>query len=514
MNSSRKKFSRNSAIAPLLLLTQLAAAAMLLAPSLAQAHGSLEIPLSRERNCRAEMKWNQKEGAVMPTSDACIAAFKKSGDSPFNDWTNNSQAGPIPDQRAKIPDGLLCAGGKPERAGLDVTGNWIPSQIAPDENGNITLKYIQTAAHLTNYFRTYITNDGYKFDRPIRWDDLILVGDTGHMGRPENNSLTDLKIKIPAGMTGKRVIYSVWQRDPRDNNETFYACADVVVAGKTSAWKPIKAMEFYDVPADSTATLRVFNARGQDVERHAIKIPDRTAGSGVALALGNKVNTVSSLVRIGVMDDKGKVKVLADAGKNQLFARDKSYTAILETKHTGDDIDPVVNRPPVSHVTGPQSIDAGEQGTVDASSSTDPDGDELRFSWKFPEGLTPTDGDSDALQQSAVNFIAPSLKADTSFTFEVTVSDGQASSVAHHTVIVNKDPAAEGGDTGGGDVDPSTIPAYQPNTTYQPGAKVKNLGNVYQCKEFPASGWCGQAPAAYAPGVGYAWKNAWTKLSK
>ncbi|MDB5991750.1 MAG: hypothetical protein JWQ10_3153 [Herbaspirillum sp.] len=512
MNSSRKKFSCNRAIAPVLLLTQLAAAAMLLAPSLAQAHGSLEIPLSRERNCKSEMQWNQKEGATMPTSDACIAAFKKSGTTQFYDWTNNSQSGQIDDQRTRIPNGLLCAGGKPDRAGLDVTGNWVSSLIAPDANGNVTLKYRQTAAHITNYFRTFITNDGYKFDRPIRWDDLLLVGDTGHMPRPAagNNSMTDLKIKIPAGITGRRVLFNVWQRDPHDNAETFYACADVVVAGKPSDWQQIKALEFYDVPADSTATLRVFNARGQDVERHVVKISDRTSGSGVALAIGNKVNTASSLVRIGVMDNKGKINVLADAGKNQLFAREKTYTAMLEIKNTGDDIDPVLNRPPVSHVTGPQNVDAGEQSTLDASSSTDPDDDELHFSWKFPEGLTPTDGDSNALQQSVVNFIAPSLKTDTSFTFEVTVSDGQASSVAHHTVIVNKDPAAEGG----GDVDPSTVPAYKPNTTYQPGAKVKNIGNVYQCKEFPASGWCGQAPAAYAPGVGYAWKDAWTKLSK
>ncbi|WP_454780542.1 lytic polysaccharide monooxygenase [Legionella sp. WA2022007384] len=35
----------------------------------------------------------------------------------------------------------------------------------------------------------------------------------------------------------------------------------------------------------------------------------------------------------------------------------------------------------------------------------------------------------------------------------------------------------------------------------------------YQCKPWPYSGWCTQAPLYYEPGVGLAWKDAWNLLS-
>jgi chitin-binding protein len=501
-----KQFTHGNAITPALVLTQLTAAVILLTTLPASAHGSLEMPLSRARICKSEMQWNQKEGATMPTSEGCVAAFKVSGAAPFDDWQSNVQGGRIPDQRAKIPDGLLCSGGSQARGGLDAVGNWVSTPIAPDAGGNITLKYRQTAAHITKYFRTYITNDNYRFDRAIHWDDLTLVGDTGHLPRPAagNDSITDLPIKIPAGMTGKRVLYTVWQRDPNDNAETFYACADVVIAGKTSAWLPIKPLPFQDIPAGSTAVLRVFNGKGQDVEHHTIKADAKMSGSAMALLMGNKVNAASAIVRIGAMDDKGVVNAIADAGKNQLFGKDKSVTAVLQIDQSGGDVDPVVNRPPVATIGGPISLNAGETATLDASASSDPDGDALDYSWKLPAGVTPVDHGAATLKQSTVSFDAPSLKADASLTFEVTVSDGKASSVAHHTVMVGKD-------TSGGDIDPS-IPAYKAGTKYEAGDKVSNGGSVYQCKPFPYSGWCSQAPAAYEPGAGYAWGDAWEKI--
>ena len=50
--------------------------------------------------------------------------------------------------------------------------------------------------------------------------------------------------------------------------------------------------------------------------------------------------------------------------------------------------------------------------------------------------------------------------------------------------------------------------------TYQPGTKVRGTdGNVYQCKPFPASGWCNGSELYYAPGTGLAWKDAWIRVT-
>ncbi len=51
-------------------------------------------------------------------------------------------------------------------------------------------------------------------------------------------------------------------------------------------------------------------------------------------------------------------------------------------------------------------------------------------------------------------------------------------------------------------------------STYKAGTIV--LGRLdrkyYQCKPWPYSGWCSQAPAYYEPGVGLAWREAWILL--
>ncbi len=45
-------------------------------------------------------------------------------------------------------------------------------------------------------------------------------------------------------------------------------------------------------------------------------------------------------------------------------------------------------------------------------------------------------------------------------------------------------------------------------TTYSAGARVQSGNNIYQCKTFPQTGWCGKSDA-YAPTSGRAWADAW-----
>jgi len=55
--------------------------------------------------------------------------------------------------------------------------------------------------------------------------------------------------------------------------------------------------------------------------------------------------------------------------------------------------------------------------------------------------------------------------------------------------------------------------AYQQGKTYTAGQIVTGSdGNQYQCKPFPASGWCSLSASHYAPGTGSHWQDAWTKL--
>nr|WP_310597396.1 glycosyl hydrolase family 18 protein [Aeromonas aquatica] len=59
----------------------------------------------------------------------------------------------------------------------------------------------------------------------------------------------------------------------------------------------------------------------------------------------------------------------------------------------------------------------------------------------------------------------------------------------------------------------AAYPVYQAGTAYKAGDIVSNVGNLYECKEFPYSGWCGASPYHYAPGVGAVWADAWKPFS-
>lgn len=70
-------------------------------------------------------------------------------------------------------------------------------------------------------------------------------------------------------------------------------------------------------------------------------------------------------------------------------------------------------------------------------------------------------------------------------------------------------------------VEPPTLPEPTPPTSgdqylagqsYAAGDVVNHNGIAYQCKPWPYNLWCGATPSAYEPGVGSAWKDAWTAL--
>ena len=88
---------------------------------------------------------------------------------------------------------------------------------------------------------------------------------------------------------------------------------------------------------------------------------------------------------------------------------------------------PQSNTAPEAIITGPTSVGAGAEVTVDASSSTDAEGATLSFAWEQTSGpaveLSSTDADS-------VSFTAPNLAEASAVSLQVEVSDGSLSSTA------------------------------------------------------------------------------------
>ena len=91
------------------------------------------------------------------------------------------------------------------------------------------------------------------------------------------------------------------------------------------------------------------------------------------------------------------------------------------------------NTPPTAQAGADQSVPAGSGVTLDASGSSDADGDPLAFTWSQIAGPEVQLSDVHAAKPA---FTAPVVSATTTVTFQVMVSDGQAQTSDTVTVTV------------------------------------------------------------------------------
>lgn len=216
---------------------------------------------------------------------------------------------------------------------------------------------------------------------------------------------------------------------------------------------------------------------------------------------GDYTKCVQKFYNVNIVNDDGSA---TDPDQNVTPTPDDNVTPTP----TPDDETPVEptheNHAPVAQIAGPiGAVEAGAQVSLSAEGSTDEDGNKLTYTWRSQDGQTVTGDD-----KAVVTFTAPEAATAQQYEVSLTVSDGELSSTSTYLLNVKAKEATPSNDEGTS----GNYAAWSANSKYQAGDIVNNHGKLFQCKPFPYSGWCNNAPAYYEPGAGLAWSDAWTAL--
>ncbi|MEU7651784.1 lytic polysaccharide monooxygenase [Micromonospora taraxaci] len=202
-------------------LVLVVAATVPLTATPATAHGAPTDPVSRAAACGPE-------GRYAATS-ACRAAVEAGA--AVREWDNVRVAAINGRDRERIPDGELCSGGLSAYRGLDLPRtDWPSTELT--SGAKFTFRYRTTIEH-RGTFRLYVTTPDYDPKSPLNWADLEARPFLTLTDPPVRAGAYQLAGRLPAGRTGRHLIYTIWQNS--STPDTYYSCSDVVFRGAKAA---------------------------------------------------------------------------------------------------------------------------------------------------------------------------------------------------------------------------------------------------------------------------------------
>ncbi|WP_337056002.1 discoidin domain-containing protein [Pseudomonas sp. USHLN015] len=146
--------------------------------------------------------------------------------------------------------------------------------------------------------------------------------------------------------------------------------------------------------------------------------------------------------------------------------------------------------PPVAVISGKTEANAGDRIVLDASASSDPQGNALSFAWEASPRL---DFDYDGAR---ISFTAPELQEDTRYRFTLTLSNGKQSSSRTHEVLVKGQAATA-----------SCKPEWTLRGTYVGNDVVQWKGRQYQARWWTSGAEPGLASTTGPDGSGKVWRD-------
>ena len=409
-------------------------------------------------------------------------------------------------------DGRIASAQSSLAAALDeqTANRWVKRPI---QSGSQFFEWTFTANHVTRDWKYYITNSNWNPNQPLARSSFDLtpfcVVDGGMVQPPKRVSHL---CNVPE-REGYQVILAVW--DVGDTAASFYNVIDVQFNGDGPVipdWEQGGQVNpTMDLNIGDSVYTRVFDQSGENPSYSTevvIESTEQGKANNWSHALATKINKEQAQIKSGQLNDTGDFTPVY--GTNPIYLKAGSGFDSVEVGYKIEtpepDYDLAVTGLEAEYIISdsPTKIDLTLAATGDLQAE-----------------LTVFNHHREALA-SHVSELADGQVDDV----QLTLSKSEA---GHHMlVIVTKD--AQGNLVDQNTLDFHLIEEQTPPPageydfvfpegieTYTAGTKVLSSdGNIYQCKEFPYSGYCVQwSPSAnhYEPGVGSHWQSAWNKLN-
>ncbi|WDE10165.1 lytic polysaccharide monooxygenase [Thalassomonas haliotis] len=432
-------------------------------------HGYVDSPKARQAVCQAQGGyWWPQTGENIPNL-ACRAAYLATGYVQFvqehefavniSDYQNQAAV------EAHVPDGLLCSAGSEEKGGMNLpSSHWHVSEVVPDEQDNIQLRFRATTPHNPSFWQFYLTRQGFQVEsQEITWADLEPVqayDDVDVIKDSDGKSYYEMAINIPAERSGRAVLYTRWQRYDVAG-EGFYNCSDIDIKRDTSPenWQPIGYFirQGQEGGVGESARARLFDAGGQELINRTFAITQANVNQWQQSFATELAADLPRELQIGVKDAAGNITFDANNPlSNQVWVTNANYSFTLSLAATP------INTPPVIDKLLDQEADENTSLQVTAVAS-DGEQSQLSYHWQVPAPLSYV-GDG-----AGITITTPEVEQSTDFSLAVTVSDGELSASESFNLKVNNIPEPE-------------IPLWSAEQVYVGDDLVRYQGQVYRAK--------------------------------
>ncbi|MEO3771987.1 lytic polysaccharide monooxygenase [Micromonospora sp. B9E7] len=186
----------------------------------AQAHGTIINPASRAYQCWKTWGNQHMNPAMQQQDPMCWQAFQANPDTMWN-WMSQLRDGLGGQFQARTPDGQLCSNGLSRNNSLNQVGAWKATTVS----SNFTVQLYDQASHGADYFRVYVTKQGFNpATQQVGWGNLDLIATTGRYAPAQNISFN----VSASGRSGSHVLFVIWKASHMD--QTYMWCSDIRIA--------------------------------------------------------------------------------------------------------------------------------------------------------------------------------------------------------------------------------------------------------------------------------------------